>query len=177
MVPCCAKLGAEKSVGPALARCKGALCDTIGAIHRIRLPLTQTVPVHAGTIDLQSVSYRDLECITPACTNCRSRILAVNRHHQALDAVRSHVGGVCHFKRVFDSFPRIGPIGIVVSGNGVSPSPASSAEGAIGTRRVPWHYLIVIHVDKLRTGKVFVKLGMVGDMSSERNSCTKQRKE
>ena len=91
VVPCSTKLGAEECVGSALARRKRALRNSISTVHCVGLPLAQTMPMHAGTIDLQTVLDGDLKSVSPVCADGWSWILAIDSHHQTLDAVRSHV--------------------------------------------------------------------------------------
>ena len=53
--------------------------DAVGAIHRVRLPLSNAMPMHAGPVILQAVLDGDDDSISPIGLYGRSRKLSVDR--------------------------------------------------------------------------------------------------
>lgn len=78
MIPCRAKLCTQELVSARLARRKWALRHTVGAVHLVRLPLTQAMPVDAGAICGKIVFNSNPELVAPVRSDGRSRILAVD---------------------------------------------------------------------------------------------------
>lgn len=63
--------------------------NTVGAIHRVRLPLSDAMPMHAGAVVLQVVLDRDNDSISPIGFYSRPRELPVDR----IDWSRHTIGG------------------------------------------------------------------------------------
>ena len=78
MIPASAILGSLESVGLAVTRCEGTLCDAVRPILTIAVQLTEAVPVQRCTIGLHVVVHRDRDGISPIALNRRTWYLTIH---------------------------------------------------------------------------------------------------
>lgn len=141
MIPGSAILSCQEGVCTRLTRCQRTLSDAIGAVHRIGLPLTYSVPVDAGTIDLKAVFDSNLKCITPITANCGTWELAIDSIYHTRCAIWAQ-GLVLNLKSVaFDlssSWPACFDIRVNVEAVAPTLSVGGIVDAASVGARKPW---------------------------------------
>lgn len=165
MVPRGSMLCCDECVGAGLTRSKRTFSDAIRTIHWIRIELSQSVPVKAGSVVGKTVLDSDLESVAPSSTNRWSWKLTVDPVHDSRVSIGCK-SEILDFKGVANNSAGIWPCSLYVGTDAVASSPALSScwtIEAIGIGNIaksrtwyicPWYFREIAVVRKLRSSSL-----------------------
>jgi len=79
---------------------KGAFGDTIDTVRATAVELTETVPVHTGTVELHGVLDGDLESISPIGVDGWTRVLSIDQQTWLVPVTIWAACGIGHLESV-----------------------------------------------------------------------------
>jgi len=131
VIPRSTELSGLELVGLRVARSNWAFCNSIDAIVADAVVLTNTVPVHRGTVVLHVVGDLDLEMISPRGSNGGSRILAINQKAEALAVAIRIASRVGDREFMVDCLAGRRELLVEIGGNAETILPALTAEWTV----------------------------------------------
>jgi len=129
-------LSSLERVGLGLSRGKWALGNTVDTIGANTVQLTNTMPVHTGSVVLHGVLDSDTDHITPGRLDDRTRVLAVDEQtRRAAIAIRV-TRGVGDLEVIRDGVAGGRVFLVKVGSNAEAIAPARSSKGTIGASSI-----------------------------------------
>jgi len=121
----------EEGVGLGMAWSKGAFGNTVDTVRTTAVELTETMPMHAGTVELHRVLDGDLKSISPVGVDGWTRILSIDQKTWLVSMTIWTTCGVGNLESVGHDLASVWMLLVKIGSDAEATAPARSSEGTV----------------------------------------------